>query len=158
MGKIVRKGVEYGGSSNSADCIKYNDTKSVKEAIDEIKAGSSSNPTAASVTFDNTDTGLTAANVQDAVTEINGRLTQVEDRVEPCEIGNVYNFPTTDGATYVAPTDGYIFVNGGGTISVLNTYSRISSTVDSDNMVFIRKGMRLKRSGSSGLCRFISLA
>ena len=34
MGKIVRQGVEYGGSSNSADCIKYNDTKSVKEAID----------------------------------------------------------------------------------------------------------------------------
>ena len=30
MGKIVRQGVEYGGSSNSADCIKYNDTKSVK--------------------------------------------------------------------------------------------------------------------------------
>ena len=74
MGKIVRQGVEYGGSSNSADCIKYNDTKSVKEAIDEIKASSSSNPTAASVTFDNTDTGLAATNVQDAVTEVNGKL------------------------------------------------------------------------------------
>ena len=74
MGKIVRKGVEYGGSSNSADCIKYNDTKSVKEAIDEIKASSSSNPTAASITFNNTDTGLNATNVQDAVTEVNGKL------------------------------------------------------------------------------------
>ena len=73
MGKIVRQGVEYGGSSNSADCIKYNETKSVKEAIDEIKASSSSNPTAASVTFDNTDTGLNATNVQDAVTEVNGK-------------------------------------------------------------------------------------
>ena len=74
MGKIVRQGVEYGGSSNSADCIKYNDTKSVKEAIDEIKASSSSDPTAASVTFNNTDTGLNATNVQDAVTEVNGKL------------------------------------------------------------------------------------
>ena len=74
MGKIVRQGVEYGGSSNSADCIKYNDTKSVKEAIDEIKASSSSNPTASSVTFNNTDTGLNATNVQDAVTEVNGKL------------------------------------------------------------------------------------
>ena len=74
MGKIVRQGVEYGGSSNSADCIKYNDTKSVKEAIDEIKASSSSNPTAASVTFDNTNTGLEAINVQDAVIEVNGKL------------------------------------------------------------------------------------
>ena len=89
---------------------------------------------------------------------LNGRLTQVEDRVEPCELGKVYNLPATDGATYVAPTDGYIFVNGGGTITVLNTYGRISSTPTSDNMVFIRKGMTLKRVGSSGYCRFISLA
>lgn len=74
MGKIVRKGVEYGGSSNSADCIKYNETKNVKEAIDEIKASSSSNPTAASVTFNNTDTGLNATNVQNAITEVNGKL------------------------------------------------------------------------------------
>ena len=77
MGKIVRQGVEYGGSSNSADCIKYNETKSVKEAIDEIKASSSSNPTAASVTFDNANTGLAAANVQDAVTEVNGKLANI---------------------------------------------------------------------------------
>ena len=96
--------------------------------------------------------------IDEEFTAVNGRLTQVEDRVEPCEIGNVYNFPTTDGATYVAPTDGYIFVQGGGTINILNTYSRITSTVDSDNTTFIRKGMRLKRSGSSGFCRFISLA
>ena len=74
MGKIVRQGVEYGGSSNSADCIKYNDTKSVKEAIDEIKASSSGNPTASSVTFDNANTGLEATNVQDAVTEVNSNL------------------------------------------------------------------------------------
>ena len=96
--------------------------------------------------------------IMDFVDDINGRLTQVEDRVEQCELGNVYNFPTVDGATYVAPTDGYIFVNGGGTITILNTYGRISSTSNSDNMVFIRKGMTLKRVGSSGFCHFISLA
>ena len=88
----------------------------------------------------------------------NGRLTQVENRVEPCELGKVYNFPATDGATYVAPTDGYIFVNGGGTITVLNTYGRISSESNHENLVFIRKGMVLTRQGSSGLCRFIGLA
>ena len=96
--------------------------------------------------------------VYDKFEEVNTRLTQVEDKIEPSERGNVYNFPATDGATYVAPTDGYIFVSGGGVISVFNTYGQISSTSNSDNMVFIRKGMTMKRKGSSGYCRFISLA
>ena len=38
MGKIVRKRVDFGGSSNSADRIKYDDTKNVKVAIDEINS------------------------------------------------------------------------------------------------------------------------
>ena len=88
----------------------------------------------------------------------NGRLTQVEDRVEPCERGNVYEFPTTDGATYVAPTDGYLFVYDGGTITILDTYGRISSESNHENLIFIRKGMVLTRKGSSGSCRFIGLA
>ena len=60
--------------NSNAENIKYDNTKSVKEVIDEIKASSSNNPTAASVTFDNTNTGLNATNVQDAVTEVNGKL------------------------------------------------------------------------------------
>ena len=60
--------------NSNAENIKYDNTKSVKEAIDEIK----NNQTASSVTFDNTNTGLEATNVQDAVTEVNGKLgTQV---------------------------------------------------------------------------------
>lgn len=39
MGKIVRKKVDFGGTSNSAEKIKYDDTTNVKEAIDEVKAG-----------------------------------------------------------------------------------------------------------------------
>ena len=35
MGKIIKNGVELSGSSNSAENIKYDDTKNVKEAIDE---------------------------------------------------------------------------------------------------------------------------
>ena len=98
--------------------------------------------------------------IMDFVDDITGRLTQVEDRTESCEQGNVYEFPATDGTTYVAPTDGYIFVNRGGVISILNTYARISSTTDSnsDNIAFIRKGMTLRRVGSRGYCRFIGLA
>ena len=37
MGKIIKKRIEYGGSSNSAENIKYDDTKNVKEAIDEVE-------------------------------------------------------------------------------------------------------------------------
>ena len=38
MGRIIKKRVEYGGSSNSSENIKYDDTKNVKEAIDEVKS------------------------------------------------------------------------------------------------------------------------
>ena len=38
MGKIIKKRVEYGGSSNSAENIKYDDNKNVKEAVDEVKS------------------------------------------------------------------------------------------------------------------------
>ena len=55
MGKIVRRGIDFSGGGGS----------------------SISNPTAASVTFDNTDTGLEATNVQDAVTEVNSKLSNL---------------------------------------------------------------------------------
>ena len=38
MGKIIKKRIEYGGSSNSAENIKYDDNKNVKEAINEVKS------------------------------------------------------------------------------------------------------------------------
>lgn len=37
MGKIIRNGEEFGGSSNSAENIMYNETTNVKEAISETK-------------------------------------------------------------------------------------------------------------------------
>ena len=119
MGKIVRQGVEYGGSSNSADCIKYNDTKSVKEAIDEIKASSSSNPTASSVTFNNTDTGLAATNVQDAITEVNGKLMRMShlafttDNMGEYIIGQkiIPIFMTTNNSEYYPKFEFYNYNN-----------------------------------------------
>ena len=38
MGKIIKKRIEYGGSSNSAENIKYDDNKNVKEAIAEVNS------------------------------------------------------------------------------------------------------------------------
>lgn len=86
-------------------------------------------------------------------------LTQVENRVEPYKRGDVYVFPNTDGAAYIAPADGYIFVNGGAQVNFLDGYARISSLDETgDSNLFIRKGMSLRRSGTKGLIRFISLA
>lgn len=89
--------------NSNAENIKYDDTKNVKEVIDDIKdtamfidsfdtdtgtlnttsvsVSSSSDPTASSVTFDNTDTGLAAVNVQDAIEEVNGKLDQVDSNI-----------------------------------------------------------------------------
>ena len=67
MGKIVRRGINFSGGGGG---------------------GSISNPTAASVTFDNTDTGLEATNVQDAVKELNGKL-QWEKYVTPTVLKDI---------------------------------------------------------------------
>ena len=109
--------------NGNAENIKYDDTKSVKEVIDDIKdtamfidsfntdtgtlnttsesGNSSGNQTASSVTFDNTDTGLEAANVQDAIEEVNGKLQSILS--DTCNI-------TTDqyGATIITFSDGSI--------------------------------------------------
>ena len=101
--------------NGNAENIKYDDTKSVKEVIDDIKdtamfidsfntdtgtlnttseSGSSSgSQTASSVTFDNTDTGLEAANVQDAIEEVNGKL-QSETSYVPILSNYVYSSQT----------------------------------------------------------------
>ena len=101
--------------NGNAENIKYDDTKSVKEVIDDIKdtamfidsfntdtgtlnttseSGSSSgSQTASSVTFDNTDTGLEAANVQDAIEEVNGKLAATIAAVYFKNYGGIYQNP-----------------------------------------------------------------
>ena len=38
MGKIMKNGIEYSASSNSAENIRYDGTKNVKEAIDNVNS------------------------------------------------------------------------------------------------------------------------
>ena len=66
MGKIIKKRVEYGGSSNSAENIKYDDTKNVKEAINEV--GNLLGNTDISAIGDGTVTG--------AISSLNSNLSQ----------------------------------------------------------------------------------
>ena len=67
--------------NSNAENIKYDNTKSVKEAIDDIK----NNQAASSVTFNNANTSLNATNVQDAVTEVNGKL-DIKNKIITCMV------------------------------------------------------------------------
>ena len=66
MGKIIKKRIEYGGSSDSAENIKYDDTKNVKEAINEV--GNKLGNTDISAIGDGTATG--------AISTLNSNLSQ----------------------------------------------------------------------------------
>ena len=106
MGKIFRRGIDFSGGG-----------------------GSISNPTAASVTFDNTDTGLAAVNVQDAVTEVNGKLCNNYRETDTVSVDTVFPFvPEFTGIFFGlvnwSNNDGYILVldeNGSGLGSAQTT-------------------------------------
>ena len=143
--------------NGNAENIKYDNTKSVKEAIDDIKdtamfidsfdtdtgtlnttsvsSSSSSDPTASSVTFDNANTGLNATNVQDAVTEVNGKLI-VPDYGSAVEI----TLP------YTADNNGYIVVANMKSVSlkigtmIVYTNGTVSTTYASRGIIPIAKG------------------
>lgn len=166
MGKIVRQGVAYCGSSDSATSIKYDNTKNVKEAIDEIKntamfidsfdtntgalnttsetspsggGSSSSNQTAVSVIFDNTDTGLAATNVQDAVEEVNGKL-NIRYNADTDTVQILYNGTWVDWKSG-EQTDIPLFVAGQGNVNTdisggfTKTSGAYSGTVNIDAIV-----------------------
>ena len=96
MGKIVRRGINFSGGG-----------------------GSISNPTASSVTFNNTDTGLAATNVQDAITEVNGKLMRMShlafttDNMGEYIIGQkiIPIFMTTNNSEYYPKFEFYNYNN-----------------------------------------------
>lgn len=73
MGLIIRKGIQYGGSSDSAQKIKYDNATSglsatnAQEAIDEL---SQNTPNSSEIEYDNSTSGLTATTVKDALDEL----------------------------------------------------------------------------------------
>lgn len=57
--------------------------------------------------YDNTGTGLSATNAQDAITELNGKLNQLTNN----NIGTVTNLNSyTDANRFTVPADGYITI------------------------------------------------
>lgn len=75
MGKIVRNGVEFAGSSNSAENIKYDGTTSMKDAIDETKTN-----------IDTLNSNLMLDYSNSSVKNLNELLQKTMDKLFPLEI------------------------------------------------------------------------
>ena len=125
MGKIIRKCIEYGGSSNSAENIKYDDTKNVKQAIDEVKSE--------------------LAGVNSEIAGVNSNL---ENKVQFIDYGNMITVSTNP---YTVTEDVYVqyihlsssssvpFLVDNVTVSVSDTTSSPKMFVDTFNG-FVKKG------------------
>ena len=132
MGKIIKKGVPYGGSSDNARSIKY----------------------------DNTDSDLQATNVQDAIDELNSTLEDVN--IYANAFGSAIDLKsyTSASAPYTCPCDGYIQVQGGSTAGIvyLNNVAFVTM-LNNCTCVYVRKGIRLYCNSSNvpTLARFFPL-
>lgn len=116
------------------------DKSSLVAAINEVAqggGGGGQTVDADDVTYDNTQSGLTATNVQDAIDE----LANV-----PNDIGTTVDLESYSGSTfYTFPADGYI---SGATNSTCHLYgstenSNYISVAAGNSVIFVRKGMRV---------------
>lgn len=82
MGKIIKKRIEYGGSSNSAENIKYDDTKNVKEAINEVKS---------EIADVNSNLDLDFSNASEDVQNVKTLLQNLLDRFYPNVVSAIFN-------------------------------------------------------------------
>lgn len=123
--------------------------------IDELEKNSGG-LTASDVAYDNTDSGLTATNVQEAIDDVSGGLSDVEDRVDAKTLGTA--IPLTYEEIFTAPSDGYIVgvaSSGAGNYVTLNiggvnmtrSYSG-GTALGGYACAFVKKGMAVFFSGS----------
>lgn len=103
--------------------------------------------------YDNTGTGLSATNAQDAITELNGKL---GDKT----LGVITDISSFIGSNYIIPSDGYIRLIPTSTSSPIGlTDIRNNTTLIEAHYItsiFVRKGITLKIDGS-GRIGFIPL-
>ena len=123
------------------------DKTSLVAAINEVAQGGGGSPAASAVSYDNTGSGLTATDVQDALDEINSYVTK-----------NTFETPSVDLTSYTSSsnmyefeTDGYAHVYsaaGGNTASLIIRSAsgtgeieiKATGANEQDN-IFVRKGM-----------------
>lgn len=112
--------------------------------------------------YDNTGTGLSATNAQDAITELNGKL-------QNCNCGSPKIFNLNE--TYICPNNGYVHIRNttdqSGYISMyssnniqigtLRPITTIGGTT-AEISCFIRKGTKLQTGGVAfNYCQYIPL-
>lgn len=115
--------------------------------------------TASDITYDNTSSGLSATDVQDAIDEVNGKVNDIDDRISAYTLGTAIDLIsyTSSSNPYVFQSDGYL--NLGASVSS-GTYIqvKISSVLisiarynASDSVViYVRKGMNVYISAKGG--------
>ena len=115
-------------------------------AVNELNTaiGAITVPTAAEVTYNNTASGLTADDVQEAIDEIDGKIASHD-------FGAVVDLSSYTSDAYVTPTDGYLHLYAGTSASVIGEVYRDDNTkafdlkVDnSRNAIYVKKGVKIK--------------
>lgn len=179
-GKLYQFNADHSaGAWNPTDVVEANVTDQIvsnKAAIDGL--------TASDVAYDNTDSGLTATNVQNAVDELSESypadkvilsdgVTSVENKLDANNLGTVVNITSYTTTKYVAPSDGYLQLSAtastdtkmkatiygadetnGFALSV--TYNQINSF----NSVYVKKGMKIAitTNENNGIAYFVPIA
>jgi len=128
------------------------------------------------VSYDNTTSGISATNVQDAIDQlytssnnyssINTRVTEIETRlgkVSPDSYVDIGSYTSANNA-YTTPCDGYLFVyNASSSQAGYIMFAggsggpAIGDAGTSRNTVYVRKGTKVYVSGSVSAARFYKL-
>lgn len=145
--------------------LETTDKSSLVAAINEVAqggGGGGQTVNADDVTYDNTTSGLTATNVQDAIDEVNGKIPSVSPD-EYTALGTAVDLSTyTAQNMYVAPADGYIkarLTSSGGTavVYVDTAFYIVASHQNASIACYVKKGTPLRgifESGGAGEVSF----
>lgn len=131
--------------------------------MDELKNGGAGSVAAENVSYDNTSSGLTADDVQEAIDELKTDIDNIEvSTANDFDTGISIDSYTTFAAAYEFPKDGYIkaLASSGATLSIkiygnnatdaTNDFVALGLTAGQATGIFVRKGMKAFVDASSG--------
>ena len=112
------------------------DKTSLVAAINEVAGGGGGSVTAAAVSYDNTGSGLSATDVQNAIDEL-------ESNASAYTFGTTVDITSYFGSnTYTVPSDGYISFTSNNTTLSLNGEYMCSALTGNYACAYVKKGMQ----------------